>query len=210
VTPGAEQVAHLLLGDHVAGAQPFEPGHAAANPHARRFTLRAVVRRQARVAALRHILGRDLPGQVVVPAPGGQLVDGHRHTYRKRGRSPRGSLIEHALLVQGSYSNWGVSRWGTRLLSRHVWRRRFRRRCGHREQALTAGHRVSFRRRCRGRDLGWAAGGELLIPAIVLLFAVDIKIAGSLSLVVSLPTMLLTDASVEDVGVMVGEDVVGV
>jgi uncharacterized protein len=35
------------------------------------------------------------------------------------------------------------------------------------------------------------AGGELLIPTIVLLFAVDIKIAGSLSLMVSLPTMLV-------------------
>ena len=35
------------------------------------------------------------------------------------------------------------------------------------------------------------AGGELLIPTIVLLFAVDIRLAGSLSLAVSLPTMLV-------------------
>ena len=35
------------------------------------------------------------------------------------------------------------------------------------------------------------AGGELLIPAFVLLFGLDIKLAGSLSLVVSLPTMLV-------------------
>ncbi|MDR2128156.1 MAG: sulfite exporter TauE/SafE family protein [Burkholderiaceae bacterium] len=35
------------------------------------------------------------------------------------------------------------------------------------------------------------AGGELLIPAIVLLYGLDIKIAGSLSLLVSLPTMLV-------------------
>ena len=34
------------------------------------------------------------------------------------------------------------------------------------------------------------AGGELLIPTIVLLYGIDIKIAGSLSLAVSLPTML--------------------
>lgn len=34
------------------------------------------------------------------------------------------------------------------------------------------------------------AGGELLIPTLVLLFALDIKLAGSLSLAVSLPTML--------------------
>lgn len=33
------------------------------------------------------------------------------------------------------------------------------------------------------------AGGELLIPTIVLLFGADIKLAGSLSLAVSLPTM---------------------
>jgi uncharacterized membrane protein YfcA len=36
-----------------------------------------------------------------------------------------------------------------------------------------------------------AAGGELLIPTFVLLYAVDTKLAGSLSLLVSLPTMLV-------------------
>ena len=35
------------------------------------------------------------------------------------------------------------------------------------------------------------AGGELLIPTLVLLFAVDTQLAGSLSLLVSLPTMLV-------------------
>ena len=35
------------------------------------------------------------------------------------------------------------------------------------------------------------AGGELLIPTIVLLFGADIKLAGSLSLAVSLPTMII-------------------
>lgn len=34
------------------------------------------------------------------------------------------------------------------------------------------------------------AGGELLIPTLVLLFGIDIKLAGSLSLAVSLPTMI--------------------
>lgn len=38
------------------------------------------------------------------------------------------------------------------------------------------------------------AGGELLIPTIVLLFGLDIKTAGSLSLLVSLPTMLVAFA----------------
>jgi uncharacterized protein len=35
------------------------------------------------------------------------------------------------------------------------------------------------------------AGGELLIPTIVLLFGADIRLAGSLSLAISLPTMLV-------------------
>lgn len=35
------------------------------------------------------------------------------------------------------------------------------------------------------------AGGELLIPTIVLLYGADIKLAGSLSLTVSLPTMIV-------------------
>lgn len=35
------------------------------------------------------------------------------------------------------------------------------------------------------------AGGELLIPTLVILFGADIKLAGSLSLVISLPTMLV-------------------
>lgn len=38
------------------------------------------------------------------------------------------------------------------------------------------------------------AGGELLIPTIVMLFGEDIKTAGSLSLLVSLPTMLVAFA----------------
>lgn len=38
------------------------------------------------------------------------------------------------------------------------------------------------------------ADGELLIPTIVLLFGEDVKTAGSLSLLVSLPTMLVAFA----------------
>lgn len=38
------------------------------------------------------------------------------------------------------------------------------------------------------------AGGELLIPTIVLLYGLDIKVAGSLSLVVSVPTMVVAFA----------------
>lgn len=35
------------------------------------------------------------------------------------------------------------------------------------------------------------AGGELIIPTIILLFAVDIKLAGSLSLAISIPTIIM-------------------
>jgi uncharacterized membrane protein YfcA len=35
------------------------------------------------------------------------------------------------------------------------------------------------------------AGGELIIPTIILLFAVDIKLAGSLSLAISMPTIMM-------------------
>ena len=35
------------------------------------------------------------------------------------------------------------------------------------------------------------AGGELLIPTLILLFGLDVKLAGSLSLAVSLPTMVV-------------------
>lgn len=38
------------------------------------------------------------------------------------------------------------------------------------------------------------AGGELLIPTIALLYAIDIKPAGSLSLAVSIPTMVVAFA----------------
>ncbi len=40
-------------------------------------------------------------------------------------------------------------------------------------------------------SLPGVAGGELLIPTLVLLFGTDIKLAGSLSLAISLPTMLV-------------------
>ncbi len=38
------------------------------------------------------------------------------------------------------------------------------------------------------------AGGELLIPTLILLFGTDIKLAGSLSLAISLPTMIVSFA----------------
>jgi uncharacterized membrane protein YfcA len=63
--------------------------------------------------------------------------------------------------------------------------------------ALTEGHAQIVAGVLAGLGIGvvasllGVAGGELLIPTIVLLFAVDIKLAGSLSLAVSLPTMVV-------------------
>lgn len=51
---------------------------------------------------------------------------------------------------------------------------------------VTAGFAIGFVASLLG-----VAGGELLIPMLVLLFGADIKLAGSLSLAVSLPTMLV-------------------
>jgi uncharacterized membrane protein YfcA len=52
------------------------------------------------------------------------------------------------------------------------------------------------------------AGGEFLIPTLVLLFRADIKLAGSLSLAVSLPTMLVgfTRYSMDDSFSVIGRN----
>jgi uncharacterized protein len=55
---------------------------------------------------------------------------------------------------------------------------------------LTAGIVAGFAIGIVAALLG-VAGGELLIPTLILLFGADIKLAGSLALAVSLPTMLV-------------------
>jgi uncharacterized membrane protein YfcA len=55
---------------------------------------------------------------------------------------------------------------------------------------IAAGIAAGFMIGVVGSLLG-IAGGEFLIPTLVLLFGADIKLAGSLSLAVSLPTMLV-------------------
>ena len=57
--------------------------------------------------------------------------------------------------------------------------------------AMVAAVAISIVTAGAGAALMGVAGGELLIPTLVLLFAVDTKLAGSLSLLVSLPTMLV-------------------
>ena len=76
---GAEQGLHLLGGHQVAGVQTVDAGHPGADPHARGLALLGVVGRQPGVALLGGVHRSDLPGQVVVPGPGGELVQTH-HT----------------------------------------------------------------------------------------------------------------------------------
>ena len=72
----AEEQLHLLLGDRVPEGE-VEPGEAGPHPPARRLALLLVVARQPGLPDLGRVVGRDLPGQVRVPAPGGELVKSH-------------------------------------------------------------------------------------------------------------------------------------
>ncbi len=83
VVAGAEQGLHLLGRDDVACVQPDDAGHAGADPASGNLALLGVVAGQADVAAFGGVQGRYLTGQVVVPGPGGDAVEGHRHTLPK-------------------------------------------------------------------------------------------------------------------------------
>ena len=76
-----EQRPHLLLGDLPPG-QP-EQRRAPPGPPPRRVPLGGVVRgRVPRAGARLGVAVRDVPGQVGVPVPGGDLRDGHHHARR--------------------------------------------------------------------------------------------------------------------------------
>lgn len=60
-----------------------------------------------------------------------------------------------------------------------------------RETSVRGNDAESVRLRGAPASLLGVAGGKLLIPILVLLFGVNIKLAGSLSLAVSLPTMIV-------------------
>ena len=97
VQTAAEQRSHLLRGHRVAGGQAVDPVHPGADPHPRGLTPFGVVRRQPGMTFLGCIQRRHLPGQVVIPRPGGELVHTHRHTHPKgympSGRSGRPELV---------------------------------------------------------------------------------------------------------------------
>ena len=79
----AEQRSHLLGGHRVASGQAVDPVHAGTDPHPWPLTPFGVVRRQPDVTFLGRIQRSDLPGQIVIPRPGSELVDAHRHTHPK-------------------------------------------------------------------------------------------------------------------------------
>jgi hypothetical protein len=79
----AEQCSHLLRGHRVAGGQAVDPAQAGTDPHPRRLTPLGVIRRQPDMTLLGRVQGCDLPGQVVIPGPGCELVQAHRHTHPK-------------------------------------------------------------------------------------------------------------------------------
>jgi uncharacterized membrane protein YfcA len=113
------------------------------------------------------------------------------------------------LLAGGLIGAWFGASWATRMHSRTLYRLiavllvgiAAVMLLGHGHEAAPSATLVGAQLWIAGALAGFAigvvaslmgvAGGELLIPALVLLFGVDIKIAGSLSLCVSLPTMLV-------------------
>ncbi|MBL8908609.1 MAG: sulfite exporter TauE/SafE family protein [Rhizobiales bacterium] len=125
---------------------------------------------------------------------------------------PFGAIAEHwpviANLLAGSLIGaWFGAGWATRLRSETLYRVIALLLVGI-AFVLLFGHDVSGGLRLSGAALVVAgviagfgigvvaallgvAGGELLIPTLILLFGADIKLAGSLSLAVSLPTMLV-------------------
>lgn len=118
-----------------------------------------------------------------------------------------------ATLLSGSlFGAWVGASWATRLSARSL-NRVIAVLLAVVAVVLVAGHTASVQSQpvvqggpllAAGVAAGWGigvvaallgvAGGELLIPTIVLLFGVDLKLAGSLSLAVSLPTMLMAFA----------------
>jgi hypothetical protein len=89
VQTAAEQRSHLLPGHRVASGKSVDPVHPRADPHPRGLTPFGVIRRQPGVILLSRVKRRHLPGQIVIPRPGGELVHAHRHNPQSRFH-PRG------------------------------------------------------------------------------------------------------------------------
>jgi hypothetical protein len=111
VHTGAEQCPHLVRRYRVAGVEAVDAGHARTDPDPGLFAAIGVVGRQASVALLRRIQRGHLPGQVVIPRPGGQLVHAHRHTHIGR-YEPLGGHLD-GVRSAGAPGVWHIGSWGT-------------------------------------------------------------------------------------------------
>ena len=117
-----EQRAHLLRRDRVADVQTVDSRHAGTDPHPGRLAAFGVVRGEPSVPLVGRVQGRDLPGQVVITGPGGELVQTHRHVslspVTSAQWSPPGGYIPavhqvcptRALRVGGGTSDAGAGR----------------------------------------------------------------------------------------------------
>jgi hypothetical protein len=125
----AEQGSHLLRGHRVASGQSVDPVHARADPHPRRLTAFGVVGRQPSVTLLGGIQRRHLPGQVVIPRPGCELVEAHGHNPergigRHGGHAARGYVpacircVGHRILKVIGGTCWGAVEMGVCLDAR--------------------------------------------------------------------------------------------
>jgi hypothetical protein len=90
VQTAAEQGSHLLCGHRVASGKSVDPVHPRPDPHPRGLTPFGVIGRQPGVTFLSGIQRRHLPGQIVIPRPGGELVHTHSHNPKWRFRARGG------------------------------------------------------------------------------------------------------------------------
>lgn len=118
-------------------------------------------------------------------------------------------LILLDLLAGSLLGAWTGAAWATRLASKTLYRvlaillvaMAIALLAGHGAEAADGALLAGITQLIAGVAAGFAigvvaslmgvAGGELLIPTLVLLFGLDVKLAGSLSLCISLPTMLV-------------------
>ncbi|MGY6276168.1 sulfite exporter TauE/SafE family protein [Methylomonas sp. MgM2] len=131
----------------------------------------------------------------------------------RAGTVPIMQLIEHwpvilNLLAGSLLGAWAGASWATRLRSETLYRiiavllltialvLAFGHQSSSIHQPILTGSALVIAGVAAGLGIGvvasllGVAGGELLVPTLMLLFGADIKLAGSLSLFISLPTML--------------------
>ena len=71
-------------GDLVTRLDTVKGGESGAEPDAGGFAALGVIIGQPGMALVGRVVHRNLPSQVRIPVPGGQLVQTHHNTYRRR------------------------------------------------------------------------------------------------------------------------------